>query len=53
MFPFLFRMFCSLHRVFCIFVLFCVLSLPMCTGVYFLFVYNFTDTAPRWKANFS
>ena len=43
MFVFLFCMFCFLFCVFCVFVLFCVLFLPMYMVVYFLFVYNFTD----------
>lgn len=32
-----------LYCVVCVIVLFCVLFLPMCIVVYFLFVYNFAD----------
>jgi len=45
MFVLLSYMFCFLLCVFRVFVLFCVLFLPMYTLVvgYFLFVYNYTD----------
>ena len=43
MFVFLFCMFFFQFCVFCVLVLFCVLFLPLCMVVYFLFVYSFTD----------
>ena len=45
----LFCMFCFLLCVFCV----CVLFLPMYIVVYFLFVYNSTNTATGVKPNCS
>jgi len=47
MFASLFSMFCFPFCVFCDFVLFYVLFLPMYLIVYFLFVYSFTDHCHR------
>jgi hypothetical protein len=49
MFVFLLCMLCFLFctNMFCVFVLFCVLFLPMYIVVYFLLVYNFTDHCHR------
>jgi hypothetical protein len=51
MFVFLLCVFCFLFctSMFCVFVLFCVLFLPMYIVVYFLFVCNFTDHCHRVK----
>jgi len=43
LFVFFFCMFYFLFFVFCILVLFCVLFLPICIVVYFLFVYSCTN----------
>ena len=40
-------MFCFLFCVFCVFVLFCILFLPIYIAIYFIFLHKFTDHCHR------